>query len=73
MIRREEEALECARKGTSTESGLIQVSEGTEKNAMLKNEPSLPEEQQMAASPSDSKKNKGNARVCQGRRGPFCS
>jgi len=60
-------------KRTSTGSGLIQVSEGTEKNAAVKNEPSLSEEQQRAASPSDYEENKRNARVCQGRRGPFCA
>ena len=73
IIRQDKEAQADKRRRTDTGSGLILVSERTEKNATAKNEPSLSEGQQGAASPSDCKENKKNVPVCQVRTGPFCS
>jgi hypothetical protein len=75
-IRQVKEASASGKKGNltsrrnrkNTGNGQIQISDGIEENAAVKNERSLSEEQQRAASPGDYEQIKKNARVCQDRR-----
>jgi len=64
-FRQDKEAQACRRKRTNTGSGLIQVFERREKKGTVKNQPSLSEEQQGAASPSDYEENKQTGPLCQ--------